>query len=94
MLSLKEAAVLLGMSESGLRKLVRRGKIKYYQAGKGRNIKFRKEWIDAHIDGNSHENDVPQIAPRQLVRRRRQRSPTARGKTMNDHGLRWDDLAA
>ncbi len=55
MLDLKEAAVLLGMSESGLRKLVRRNKIKYYQAGKGRSIKFRKEWIDDHINETSTE---------------------------------------
>ena len=93
MLKLKEAATLLGMSESGLRKLVRRNAIKYYQERKGGSIKFRREWIDDHIDGNSHGDGVPQIAPKQPVRRHRKRSAAARNKPVNDHGLRWEDLA-
>jgi len=61
-LNLKEAAVYLGLSESGLRKIVdrtyraRSGRpvngptIEFSQPGKGSCIRFRREWLDAFID--------------------------------------------
>lgn len=45
-----EAADILGMSESGLRKLVRRGEIRYSQTRKGAAIRFRREWLDEFIE--------------------------------------------
>jgi hypothetical protein len=59
LLSLEDAAKLLGYTPSGLRKIVRRtreGKagpaIRFFQVGKG-PIRFRSEWLDDFVDGNS-----------------------------------------
>ena len=48
-LSLREASRYLGMSESGLRKLVRRRAIRFSQAKKGAAIKFQRTWLDDYI---------------------------------------------
>jgi excisionase family DNA binding protein len=45
-ITLAEAARVLGMSQSGLRKLVRRGAIQYQQAGKNGRIRFRRDWLN------------------------------------------------
>lgn len=59
LLSLEEAAELLGYSPSGLRKIVNRtraGKlgatIRFFQIGNG-PIKFKREWLDDFISANS-----------------------------------------
>lgn len=59
LLSLEEAATLLGYSPSGLRKIVNRtrsGKpgpsIRFFQAGRG-PIKFRPEWVDDFVVANT-----------------------------------------
>jgi len=61
MVNLQEAAEYLGYSASGLRKIVSRSKvkqgggtthgvtIKYFQARKNSEIKFRQEWLDAFV---------------------------------------------
>jgi len=58
-LTLEEAAELLGYSTSGLRKIVNRTKagkqgatIRFFQVGKG-PIKFRRDWLNEFIDANS-----------------------------------------
>jgi excisionase family DNA binding protein len=48
-LSLSQAAKILGVSESGLRKYVRRGDIQYSQVRKWGPIRFRREWLDAFV---------------------------------------------
>lgn len=53
MLTLKEAAEVLGCSPSGLRKLIRQGAIRYFQIGKHSTIRFRREWLDDFIDLHS-----------------------------------------
>lgn len=51
LLTLAEAAEILGYKPSGLRKLVKRGDIRYVQVGRG-PIKFRREWLDQFSAGN------------------------------------------
>jgi excisionase family DNA binding protein len=53
LISLSEAAELLGYSVSGLRKLVRRREIQYFQAGPHSPLKFRREWLDEFISAGS-----------------------------------------
>ena len=59
LLSLEDAARVLGYSPSGLRKIVRRSRegkpgptIQFFQIGNG-PIRFRPEWIDAFIAANT-----------------------------------------
>ncbi len=59
LLSLNEAARLLGYKASGLRKIVARTKrgatthaIQFFQIGRG-PIKFRREWVEAFIESNA-----------------------------------------
>jgi hypothetical protein len=49
-INLRQAAELLGYSESGLRKLIARGDIRYFQVRPHAPIKFRQEWLDEFID--------------------------------------------
>jgi hypothetical protein len=59
LITLEEAAELLGYSASGLRKIVNRSKagkiggtIRFFQVGKG-PIKFKREWLDDFVTANS-----------------------------------------
>ena len=59
LVSLEDAATMLGYTPSGLRKIINRtraGKpgptIQFFQVGKG-PIKFRPEWIDEFIAANT-----------------------------------------
>jgi hypothetical protein len=53
MLSLREAAELLGYTESGLRKIIARKGIEFFQSRPWAPIKFRREWVDSFIMGHS-----------------------------------------
>lgn len=48
MFGLKETATQLGISEKGLRTLIKRRAIRYYQPHNHCPIKFRQEWIDEY----------------------------------------------
>lgn len=52
LLSLSDAARILGYKAAGLRKIVKRGEIQFVQNGSG-PIKFRREWLDEYIEGNA-----------------------------------------
>ena len=58
MLSIQQAARILGCSVSGLRKLITRNAITFYQDRKGAPIKFRREWLDEFIDNGTPETPV------------------------------------
>src|SRR3954462_4614236 len=77
LLSLDEAAKLLGYKASGLRKIVTRtrhggqgAKIKFFQVGQG-PIKFRREWIEEFIQANTVE---PKSILRSPAQKRRAKS--------------------
>lgn len=55
MLDLQQASNHLGMTTSGLRKLVSAGKITYFQDGKHARIRFKQEWLDAYINEHTHK---------------------------------------
>lgn len=52
LLTLDEAASYLGYQVSGLRKVVNRKEITYFQNGNG-PIKFKQEWLDQFIEKNT-----------------------------------------
>lgn len=58
-LSIEEAAPLVGCSVSGLRKIVDRKAIKYYQSVKGSPIMFRREWLDDYVERNTVTPPTP-----------------------------------
>src|SRR4051812_34666405 len=86
MLSLDEAASLLGYTPSGLRKIVRRtrqGKcgatIQYFQIGQG-PIRFKPEWLDDFVAANSYLPARPTPAtPTPRVARCKSRSIASNG---------------
>jgi hypothetical protein len=53
--NLNSAANQLGMTVSGLRKLVVKKKITYFQNGKRGRIMFRPEWLEEFIEGHTHD---------------------------------------
>jgi hypothetical protein len=59
MVTLSEAATRLGYSTSGLRKLVRKRAIQFFQAGPNSPIKFRPEWLDQFIEAGSIKPGAP-----------------------------------
>jgi excisionase family DNA binding protein len=56
--SLTEAADYLGYSDSGLRKIVKRGEIRFSQKGQGR-IKFQREWLDEFLHNRRQVDRSP-----------------------------------
>ena len=53
LLSLQQAADYLGMSISGLRKMIRGRVVRFFQPSKHGRIRFRREWLDDLIEMNS-----------------------------------------
>ncbi len=51
LVDLATAAELLGYKPAGLRKIVKAGKIRFVQNGRG-PIRFRREWIDEYIQAS------------------------------------------
>jgi hypothetical protein len=76
-ISLKEAAAILDYSPSGLRKLVRRREIRFFQIRKHSPVKFRKEWLDAFID--EHSSAPGQVAEISAVIRKKKAPPLTSG---------------
>jgi excisionase family DNA binding protein len=80
LLNLQQAADYLGSKPSGLRKVVKRGGIRYVQVGQG-PIKFRREWLDEFV---TNVNAPPAKNPQS-------RAPTAQ-HIENTHGFNPDLL--
>ena len=57
-LSLTEAAAYIGYKPGGLRKLVRRRDIRFYQVRKHSPLRFRREWLDQFIEAHSNHPGV------------------------------------
>ncbi len=53
LLSITEAAAELNYSVSGVRKLVRQGKLRAFQHAKGSRLLFKQEWLDEFVDAGS-----------------------------------------
>jgi hypothetical protein len=64
MLSLRAASKLLGYTESGLRKLVDKKRIEYFQAKRWGPIKFKREWLDSFVAGHATAAPRPATARR------------------------------
>jgi hypothetical protein len=56
MFTLKQAATRLGYSESGLRKLVDKRAIEFFQLRPWSPIKFKPEWLDAFLAKHTVEH--------------------------------------
>jgi excisionase family DNA binding protein len=69
LISLSQAAELLGYSTSGLRKLVRRREIQYFQARPHSPIKFRREWLDEFVESGSTKPGPVDPGPRPRKRK-------------------------
>jgi hypothetical protein len=88
LLSLDEAAGILGYSTSGLRKIVRRTRngqtgaaIQFCQVGNG-PIRFRREWLDTFIAANATapQRDIPMPMPKAVRCNRRSTASSGRDK--------------
>jgi hypothetical protein len=93
MLTLKQAAEVLGITPHGLQKIVNRSRrklkggcverptIRFHQTGKYASIRFRRKWLDDYIEGNAPEFTPPSPMEKYRGRKKRGRS-----------GLDWPDL--
>jgi hypothetical protein len=89
MLSLKDAAAYLGMTVSGLRKLVDKNEIHYFQRKAHSPIMFKAEWLDEYVSGHTHGL---KHQPTRTTPPRRQRRTPVNEVPSNDarHGFHWD----
>jgi hypothetical protein len=67
LIPLSEAAAILGYSTSGLRKLVARGDVRFFQARPHAPLKFKPEWLEEFIDRGSQPSE-PAVRPRKAKR--------------------------
>ncbi len=65
LLTLEQAAKHLGYSPSGLRKMAKRGDVRYVQSKPSAPLKFRREWLDEF--GKAKETAKPQPVPKKSV---------------------------
>ncbi len=79
LLALTEAAEYLGMTPHGLRKLVKRGGIAYFQHGQRGRLKFKPEWLDQFIDNSTHKPRQFTPKPGRQPKRPAKPMPTASG---------------
>ena len=65
MLDIEDVAQQLGCTVSGVRKVVARGEIRYFQHGKRGRLKFKPEWVDDFIARHTvaPADEQPQRAP-------------------------------
>jgi excisionase family DNA binding protein len=73
LIGLAEAAKYLGYKPPGLRKLAKRGLIRYVQNGRG-PLRFKRQWLDEFIASNN-----PQGLKRSPARRRKPPAVTVTG---------------
>lgn len=88
MLDIKQVADKLGLTSSGIRKLVASGDIVYFQSGKKGRIRFREEWVEEFIEKNTHRK-CNLVKPNRQAKKKPFRS--AEGSS-NRHGFNWDLL--
>lgn len=71
MLDIEEVAQQLGCTVSGVRKVVARGEIRYFQHGKRGRLKFKPEWVDEFIARNTvaPADETPPREPTKCTRR-------------------------
>jgi hypothetical protein len=87
MKSLSEIAVGLGMSDSGLRKLVAKSEIQYFQHRKHGRIMFEPEWVDEYKSKHTHapiDGAIPVSTPR------KKRTTRTKIPETSNHGFNWD----
>ena len=98
MLNIEAVANKLNMTESGIRKLIQAGEIRYYQHGKRGRIKFDPAWVEEFVErnthnvvlGNKHQPPTPAMRP---YRKKKAHLPDNReGGLDNPHGFNWDLL--
>jgi hypothetical protein len=63
-LTLREAATLLGYTDKGLRKIVARKGIDFFQSQPWAPIKFKREWVESFVDEHSTQKRGPVSRPR------------------------------
>ena len=88
MLHLREAAAHIGMTVSGLRKLVDKKEIRYFQRKAHSPILFKSEWLDDYICGHTHDpkdEQTPAAPPT-----RKKRAIRTEDRPDNRHGFRPD----
>jgi hypothetical protein len=88
MLRLKDAAEYIGTTASGLRKLVDKKEIRYFQRKVHSPILFKPEWLDDYIGCHTHdwEEQTPTAPPRRKKQGIKAPNKPAEGRL----GFRWD----
>jgi excisionase family DNA binding protein len=89
MLSLKQVAAYMGFSEAGVRKLIAKRKLRYFQTGKHGRIKFRPEWLDEYVAKNTIA-PADECPPPPVRRRKRLQQTIRQTETDNILGFGWD----
>ena len=73
-LNIDQAATVLGCSQSQVRKLVAKRKVRFYQPAKGSMILFRQEWLTEYVD--AHTSEPTGIQPTVKARKPNRAKPT------------------
>ena len=90
MLDIEDVAQQLGCTVSGVRKIVARGEMRYFQHGKRGRLKFKQEWVDEFIA--QHTVAPADKQPQRLSAKRpaKQKSPATNEAVC---GFGWDLLS-
>jgi len=106
LLNMKQGAIRLGYSPSGMRKLIERSKrrlegypvkgptIRFFQPSPGDEIKFRPEWLDEFIDACTHDPEkvsLKTIAAKPMPRK--DKRPGAMMRALSNSGFAHELLA-
>jgi hypothetical protein len=85
--SLNNVAKKLGMTVSGLRKLVAKGEICYFQNGKRGRVKFKSEWVEDYISRHTHS---PIDSSNSVSPSRKKKTTCVKMSEGGKHGFHWD----
>lgn len=84
----RQAADYLGMTPSGLRKLINRREVAYTQSKPHSPIRFRQEWLDTYLESITHRTADPEApATTATCNGRKPRCPPP--TTDRSFGLDW-----
>ena len=91
LLDIASVARQLGCTVSGVRKVVARGEIRYFQHGKRGRLKFKPEWVDEFIASHTHapSDEQPRRVPAKRASKPPSRDSRDSGKVC---GFGWDLL--
>ncbi len=88
LINLRRAAEYLGLTPSGLRKLVAKREVRYFQRKRHSPIMFKREWLDEYVAKHTFVPKDEMPPAKRTNRRRISRQPAIDDRQDDPHGFR------